>query len=132
ARGAKGVIPPKITVEKVILQMNDFAAKRGKESPMYSSFKEKLDKIPSEKMDAATRAELLARAEASIDKQVYPAYRQLIDYFNALLPKAQGNHGVWRLPDGDAYYAWCVKMHTTTEMPPQPFHHLGVPEVGRS
>ena len=130
-REAKGIIPPRFTVEKVILQMNDFAAKRGKENPQYSSFKEKLDKIPSEKMDAATRAELLARAEASIDKQVYPAYRQLIDYFNALLPKAQGNHGVWHLPDGDAYYAWCVKMHTTTEMTPQQLHQLGLSEVAR-
>ncbi len=130
-REAKGIIPPQFTVEKVILQMNDFAAKRGKENPMYSSFKEKLDKIPSEKMDAATRAELLARAEASIDKQVYPAYRQLIDYFSALLPKAKGNHGAWHLPDGDAYYAWCVKMHTTTEMTPQQLHQLGLSEVAR-
>src|SRR5216684_4457768 len=130
-REAKGIIPPKFTVEKVLLQMNDFAAKRGKESPMYSSFKEKLDKIPSEKMDAATRAELLARAEASIDKQVYPAYRQLIDYFNALLPKARGNRGAWHLPDGDAFYAWCVKMHTTTEMTPQQLHQLGLSEVAR-
>jgi uncharacterized protein (DUF885 family) len=130
-REDKGIIPPQFTVEKVLKQMNDFAAKRGKENPMYSSFKEKLDKIPSEKMDAATRADLLARAEASIDKQVYPAYRQLIDYFNALLPKAQGNRGVWHLPDGDAFYAWCVKMHTTTEMTPQQLHQLGLSEVAR-
>jgi len=130
-REGKGIIPPQFTVEKVILQMNDFAAKRGKENPMYTSFKEKLDKIPSEKMDAATRGELLSRAEASIDKRVYPAYRGLIDYFISLLPKAQGNRGVWHLPDGDAYYAWCVKMHTTTEMSPQQLHQLGLSEVAR-
>jgi len=130
-RESKGIIPPQFTVEKVLKQMDDFAAKRAKENPLYSSFKERLNKIPADQMSAATRAELLAGVESSIDKAVYQAYRQLIDYFTALRPKAQGNFGAWHLPDGDAYYAWCVKMHTTTEMTPEQVHSLGLAEVTR-
>jgi uncharacterized protein (DUF885 family) len=130
-REAKGIIPPQFTVEKVLKQMNDFAGKGAKENLLYSSFKEKLDKIPAQRMDAATRAALLAGVELSVDKAVYQAYRQLIDYFTALQPKAQGNFGAWHLPDGDAYYAWCVKMHTTTEMTPEQIHALGLAEVSR-
>jgi len=130
-RESKQIIPPQFTVEKVLAQMNGFVAKPPKENLLYSSFKEKLEKIPREKIDEGTRAELLARAAESIEKEVYPAFRTLIDYLHALQPKAQGNYGVWHLPDGDAYYAWCVKMHTTTEMTPVQLHQLGLAEVVR-
>lgn len=130
-RESKGIIPPRFTVEKVLKQMNEFVAKPPKDNSLYSSFKEKLEKIPAGRMDAGKRQQLLARAEGDIEKQVYPAYRQAIDYFTALLPKAQGNYGAWHLPDGDAFYAWCVRMHTTTQMTPNQLHEIGLSEVTR-
>jgi uncharacterized protein (DUF885 family) len=130
-RESKGVIPPQFTVEEVIAQMQGFVDKPAKESMLYTSFKEKLDKIPAGKLDKSARDALLAGVEGSIDKSVYPAYRQLIDYFKTLQPKAQGNFGAWHLPDGDAYYAWCVRMHTTTDMTPEEVHTLGLAEVAR-
>lgn len=130
-RESKGVIPPRFTVEKVLVQMKGFAAKPVPENPIYISLKEKLDKIPAEQMDGATRTRLLAQAEQAIKSSVYPSYAKLIDYFSALQPKAQANNGAWSLPDGDNYYAWCVRMHTTTTMTPQEVHDLGLAEVAR-
>ena len=130
-RESNGIIPPQFTVEKVLAQMDGFIAKPAKENMLYVSFKEKLDKIPADQMDQASRDAFLARADAAIEKNVYPAYRQLIDYFKTLQPKAQGNFGAWHLPDGDAYYAWCVRMHTTTDMTPEQVHTLGLAEVAR-
>ena len=130
-RESKGVIPPQFTVEEVITQMQGFIGKPAKENMLYTSFKEKLDKVPADKLDTSARDALLAGVEGSIDKNVYPAYRQLIDYFKTLQPKAQGNFGAWHLPDGDAYYAWCVRMHTTTNMTPEEVHNLGLAEVAR-
>jgi len=130
-REAKGVIPPQFTVTEVLAQMDGFIGKPAKENVLYTSFKEKLGKLAADAMDQATRDALLARAESSIDKSVYPAYRNLIEYFKALQPKAQGNFGAWHLPDGDAYYAWCVRMHTTTDMTPEEVHTLGLAEVAR-
>lgn len=130
-REAKGVIPPQFTVEEVLVQMDGFIAKPAKENMLYTSFKEKLDKLAPDTLDQSSRDVLLARAESSIDKSVYPAYRLLIDYFKALQPKAQGNFGAWHLPDGDVYYAWCVRMHTTTDMTPEQVHSLGLGEVAR-
>jgi len=130
-RESKGVIPPQFTVEEVLTQMQGFIGKPAKENMLYTSFKEKLDKIPADKMDQPTRDSLLAGVASSIDKSVYPAYRQLMDYFKGLQPKAQGNFGAWHLPDGDAYYAWCVRMHTTTDMTPEQVHTLGLAEVAR-
>jgi uncharacterized protein (DUF885 family) len=67
----------------------------------------------------------------SIEHGVYPAYRSLIEHFAALQPKVTRNDGAWSLPDGDAYYAWCVRMHTTTDMTPEQVHALGLAEVAR-
>jgi uncharacterized protein (DUF885 family) len=130
-RESKGIIPPQFTVEEVLTQMKGFIAKPPTDNPLYASFKEKLDKIPAEKMDASTRADLLGRVQSGVEKGVYPAYQQVIDYFVALQPKAVGNYGVWHLPDGEAFYAWCVKMHTTTQMTPHQLHQVGLNEVAR-
>ncbi len=130
-RDSKNIIPPQFMVEKVLTQMQGFIAKPAKQNPLYINFKEKLDKIPGDKIDASSRSDLLAQVDASITQQVYPAYQKLIGYFTSLQSKAQGNFGAWHMPDGDAYYAWCVRMQTTTDMTPQQVHDLGLAEVAR-
>src|SRR5690606_8873502 len=130
-REAKGIVPPKFTVDKVLEQMRAFIDKPAAEHMLYTTFKEKLDKIDAAEMDQARRDELLQRVEASIDANVYPAYRERIGYFAALQPKATQNLGAWSLPDGEAYYAWCVRSHTTTDMTPEQVHALGLSEVAR-
>ena len=130
-RELQGVIPPRFTVEKVLKQMSGMIAVAPEQHPLYLTFKEKLDKIPAAQMDAATRAQLLSSASAALKDSVYPAYRGLISHFAALQPKAKENNGAWSLPNGDAYYAWCVRMHTTTDMTPQQVHQLGLEEVAR-
>lgn len=127
----KGIIPPQFTVEKVIKQMQDFRAAPATENTLYVSFKEKLDKLPAGEIDAATQTELLAGVQTAIENSVYPAYQRMIEHFNALLPKAQGNYGAWHLPNGDAYYAWCIRQHTTTDMSADQIHQIGLDEVAR-
>ncbi len=130
-REAKNLIPPQFMVEDVLKQMNGFIASSPKENPLYVSFKGKLDKIPADKMDQASRDRFLGEVEQSVEQDVYPSYRKMIAYFIALAPKAQGNFGAWHLPDGDAYYAWCVRQHTTTNLTPEQVHQLGLTEVAR-
>ncbi|MBX3696469.1 MAG: DUF885 domain-containing protein [Dokdonella sp.] len=130
-REGKGVIPPKFTVDKVLEQMNGFIGVPAEQNMLYTSFGEKLDKIDADAMDTATREDLKARVRASIESSVYPAFRDLIAYFTTLQAKATQNQGAWSLPDGDAYYAWCVRSHTTTDMTPEQVHELGLAEVAR-
>jgi len=130
-RESKGVLPPKFTVDGVLKQMDGFVGVPAEQNMLYTSFKEKLDKIAPEQIAQADRDALLARVAASVQNSVYPAYHSLIDYFTSLQPKAQRNDGAWSLPDGDAYYAWCVRMHTTTDMTPEQVHTLGLSEVAR-
>lgn len=128
---AKGIVPPQFTVEEVLAQMREFIGGTAKDNLLYTSFRDKLDKLPQGTLSADVREALLARAEKAVSTSVVPAYGALIDHFERLLPKAQGNYGAWHLPDGDAYYAWCVRMHTTTDMTPEQVHELGLSEVAR-
>ncbi len=130
-REARGVIPPKFTVDAVLAQMRAFSGVPAQENMLYTTFRDKLEQIAPQAMSPAARTHLLARVASSIDAQVYPAYQELIAYFAALQPKATTNEGAWSLPDGDDYYAWCVRMHTTTDMTPAQVHTLGLAEVAR-
>ncbi|WP_395684477.1 DUF885 domain-containing protein [Dokdonella sp.] len=130
-REANKVVPPKFTVDEVLAQMKAFVATPAKQHTLYTNFKEKLDKIAPDAMSQADRDALLGRVESSIERNVYPAYSTLIDYFAALQPKVTRNDGAWSLPDGDAYYAYLVRMHTTTDMTPEQVHTLGLAEVAR-
>lgn len=130
-REAAGILPPTFVVEKVLSEMRGFTAMPAKQNILYSSFAEKLGKLPAGTMSDADRDALLAQAESAISGQVYPAYGKFIAYYDTLLAKTTGNHGVWALPDGAAYYAWSARMHTSTDMSPAQIHQLGLDEVAR-
>ncbi len=128
-REQKGVLPPRFVIRRVLDEMTAFVAKPARENPLYTVFKDKLEKLP--KVGARDRERLLAAAEAEIERTVYPAYRKFIDYFTALEGKATDDDGVWKLPDGAAYYAHCLRSSTTTEYTPEQVHETGLAEVAR-
>jgi uncharacterized protein (DUF885 family) len=66
-----------------------------------------------------------------VAESVLPAYAGLIAFFEAAQQKVTANNGVWALPDGDAFYAWCVKNHTTLALTPEEVHQTGLAEVAR-
>jgi uncharacterized protein (DUF885 family) len=130
-REALKIIPPKFVIEKVLLQMREFVGTPANKNILYTSLEEKLKKVSEQEIGAAQRKKILADAEASIQSSVYPAYQKFIAYYEKLLPKANGNNGVWALPDGAAFYQWCIKQHTTTNMTADEVHTLGLSEVAR-
>lgn len=131
AREKAGIIPPTFVIEKVLDEMRRFVDAPAKENILYTSFVEKLDKIPADSMDSAVRERLLGEVEAAISAHVYPAYAKFIAYYEQLKPKAGGNNGVWALPDGEAFYNYAVRQHTTTDMTAEQVHQLGLGEVAR-
>ncbi len=128
-REQEKIIPPRFVVEEVLKEMTDFIAKPPAENILATSFKERAAKI--DKLNDQQRADFQKRVEASITTHVYPAYQKLIAYFQELLPKTTTDDGVWKLPDGDAFYAYTLKSNTTTNMPPNQVHELGLREITR-
>jgi uncharacterized protein (DUF885 family) len=130
-RESKGIVPPKFTVEKVLTQIKTFVATGAAGNELTVSFKEKIAKIPAEKMDAASRTAFTTRVESAVQSSVLPAYAALAAQFDALRSKATANHGAWSLPDGDAYYQYRIESNTTTTMTAAQIHALGLTEVAR-
>ncbi len=123
-----GDVPPVFVIDKSIEGMRRLIAKPPRENILYTGYFEKLSKLD---LDGGRKAELAAAAEKAITDVVYPAYQRLIAATDALRPQSSPDAGVWRLPDGDAFYAMALKQETTTDMSPEQVHQLGLSEVAR-
>src|SRR5215468_1652931 len=128
-REQKQILPPRFVVEEVLKEMTDFVGKPASENILATSFKTRAAKI--DKLSEADRADFQTRVEAAVSNKVYPAYQNLIAYFQEVLPKTTTDDGVWKLPDGDAFYAYKLRENTTTTLKPDEVHELGLREVTR-
>ena len=66
------------------------------------------------------------RAQKMVETMVYPALDRQIAAFGAANAKAVPGAGVQRLPMGDAYYAWALRLGTTTTQSPAEIHKIGL------
>ena len=128
-REQKQILPPRFVVEKVLTEMNGFVAQPAAENILASSFKERAAKIKD--LTDAQRTDFQKRVEDAVQYRVYPAYQKLIDYFSAILPKTTTDDGVWKMPEGEAYYTYALRKNTTTPLKPEEVHDLGLREVTR-
>ncbi len=128
-REQKGIVPPRFVIERVLAEMKSFAGKPIPENPLYQHFTRRLDAL--EGLAPTDKQALIARCSQLMEAGVVPAYRKLIAFFEDQLPRASTDDGVWKLPDGDAYYAYRLRSETTTSMTPQQVHELGLSEVAR-
>ncbi|MCW3836734.1 DUF885 domain-containing protein [Sphingomonas canadensis] len=61
--------------------------------------------------------------------KVLPAIDRQIAELEKHRARATGDAGVWKFPDGDAYYAWALSAGTTTTRSPEEVHKQGLDEL---
>ncbi len=124
---AKGVVQPRAVMEKVVVQFDGLVVARAEASPFYGPVREFPGTVP-----AGDRERLRAAYRAAIEDKVLPAYRRVRDYVrDEYLPKARTSVAWTALPDGQAWYAFYVQRHTTTDLTPEEIHRIGLGEVQR-
>ena len=128
-RANKGVIPPRFVLEKVLAEMQGFTQGPVDQQLLYKHFAGKVETIAGN--DAETATALKQKVATAIESSVLPGYQHLTEYLKALLPQTTTDDGVWKLPNGEAYYAYMLKQHTTTDLTPAQIHQLGLDEVAR-
>jgi uncharacterized protein (DUF885 family) len=89
----------------------------------------KIDSLKN--ISAEDKESFKSQVEQELQNTVFPSYQKLIDYFEALRAKATKDDGVWKLPDGDNFYAKQLRDQTTSNMTPDQVHQLGLSEVAR-
>ena len=128
-RAEQGVIPPKIVIEKCLVQISTFLSDPTEKNPLYTHVIEKM--VESGRFSKRAQDRWGLRIKHTIDHEVQPAYRVLGAALNDLMGKTTEGDGVWKLPDGEAYYAFLLRQHTTTDIRAAEIHQIGLDEVGR-
>ncbi len=129
ARKAKGVLPPRFVLEKSRQQIEAFLAYPLDENPLYTHAVEKL--AASGRLGRRAQDRWGKRIQAAIENEVKPPFRALAADIDDLLAIASEDDGIWKLPDGDAYYAFLLRQHTTTDLTAAEIHQIGLDEVAR-
>ena len=125
---SKGVVLPKVVVQRTLPQLQAFAAI---EDPRQSIFWRPLLNFPAG-LSIDDRRRLLVAYDDKLRTKVIPEYRRLHDYLaQEYLAQARETIAWSELPGGDYWYAWLVRRHTSTELTPDQVHELGLREVAR-
>ncbi|WP_338577990.1 DUF885 family protein [Brevundimonas olei] len=122
AEFAAGAVPPDFVIDRTLTQMDAITGTAVADSVMTKS----LARRTAEKDISGDWA---ARAEAILTNEVYPAIQRQADDFKTVRPNATHDGGVWRLPDGEAYYRFGLKYYTTSSMTPDEVHQMGLEQV---
>jgi uncharacterized protein (DUF885 family) len=99
--------------------------------PEKSAHYKPFEKFP-EGISDADREALRIEGRRRIANEVFPAYLKLYTYFTRdYLSAARKDIAASSLPDGEAYYAYAIRYHTTTDKTAKEIHQTGLAEVAR-
>jgi uncharacterized protein (DUF885 family) len=123
----RGVVQPRAVMEKVLVQLDAMVVPQAQDSQYYAP----LGRFPAD-FSAADRERLTAAYTRTLDGTLLPAYMRLRDFVrDEYLPQSRSSVAWTALPDGQAWYAFYVQEHTTTNLTPDEIHVLGLGEVKR-
>ena len=115
ADAGRGVVPPDFIVANTLGQQAELRGVAAASSRFVTSIAGRATKLglrdPS------------ARATRIVADQIYPALDRQIAALKALKPTSDA--GVWKLPEGDAYYQYLLKSQTTTSLSAAEIHATG-------
>ncbi|MGE3177951.1 MAG: DUF885 family protein [Vicinamibacterales bacterium] len=130
AAAARGIVPPRVILQRTIEQIDGFLSGRARDNVLVSSLDRRMQAL-GDAVPASDRATFVTAAERSLDASVLPAFRRVRDHLASALPTASDEVGVWRLPKGDAFYAQALRTYTTTTLTADEIHAIGLREVAR-
>ncbi|HEY0053383.1 MAG TPA: DUF885 family protein, partial [Caulobacteraceae bacterium] len=117
-----GVVPPDFVIDKALVQMRGL---RG-QSPENSVLVQSVVRRTGEK---SLSGDWGARAASVYTGKIAPALDRQIALLEEWRRGAVHDAGVWRLPEGEAYYAASLAQSTTTTMSPAEVHRIGLEQV---
>lgn len=119
ADAGRGVVPPNFIIDRALGQLRTFVRQPASETVLVASL------VRKAKEAGLDHAALQAEATKLVTDKVLPAYQAQIAVLEELRGKATADAGVWKLPDGEAYYQAALGYSTTTKMTAEEIHLLG-------
>ena len=124
-RAKKGVQPPKWVYAYVISDIENLMKP---DNAVIEDIGAKVGKLD---IGAGEKTRLTDAAKAAWAESAGLAYGRLLAEMKRQQAVAPTQDGIWRLPDGKAYYAALLANYTTTDMTAAQIHALGLSEVAR-
>ena len=122
-----GVVQPAILMERTLPQLEAHIVEDVEQSLFYRPVSAFPDTVPE-----GERARLRDAYAEAISGKLVPAYARLHDFIrDEYLPACRETYGLYALPDGEAWYAYLIREHTTTEFGAEEIHQIGLDEVAR-
>ncbi|MDH3261889.1 MAG: DUF885 domain-containing protein, partial [Acidimicrobiia bacterium] len=135
-REEMGNIPPDFIVSMTISRLTGdlngaktVASARPATLPLYTTFRDRLELVDD--LSDADRQGLLDEALRRVTESFVPAWMDLIEHMQSVQPIAGSDPGLWRLPDGDAYYQHLLREMTSTDLTADEIHQIGLDQVDR-
>ncbi len=113
-----GVVAPDFLLDKTLKMVRGGAAVKADNHGLVKA-------IAAASAKAGLGTSMVDRVRTAIVSSVLPALARQADELQRHRAVANGNPGVWDLPDGAAYYRWALKAATTSNRTPQEIHTLG-------
>lgn len=136
ARAAAGVISPAFVFEPTLANTAAIIAGApfddAADNPVWADFQRKVGALEA---DSATKERLLAEGRAALTGPWRRGYEGVLAALTevgaqaAAMPDNAG--GVWRLPEGEAFYNARLQLSTTTDLTADQIHDIGLAEVAR-
>ena len=123
----QGIVQPRILMEKLLPQLESQLVEDPKDSGFYAPIRNMPDDFSNE-----DRERLTAAYTDKINNTIVPAYQQLSNFIgDDYLAAARETVGLYALPNGEAWYAYLMRVRTTTDMTADEIHRIGLDEVAR-
>jgi len=123
-----GIFAPKYVFDHVITQLKELIAYEDLDNPLMQVFARKVDALD---IDEQKSEELKTALSAVIASDVKSGFKSILGFFESNYEYANMNHGVWSLPNGDAFYDARLRSYTTTDYSAEEIHQIGLSEVDR-
>lgn len=126
-RADAGVMPPDWVYPYVISDIENLL--NGADgNAILSDFAQKVDELD---IDEDLKTGLNGGARDAWWDSAAPAYRRLLAEMKRQQKIAPTDDGIWRFPEGEAYYAALLKNYTTTDLTADQIHRIGLENVAR-
>jgi uncharacterized protein (DUF885 family) len=116
---ALGVVPPDFALQKTLVQMTALRGQPAESANLTTS-------VVRRTKEKNITGDYAGPAAKILNDKVYPALDRQIALVTDMQKKATHDAGVWKLPDGEAYYRDSLLSWTTSTMSPDEIHKTGL------
>jgi uncharacterized protein (DUF885 family) len=116
------VVPPDFVLDKAISNLRQLRETPAAQTTLVAS-------IARRARAANISGDHEGRAAQIVSGPIAAALDRQIAVLQGLRRDAVHDAGCWRLPDGEAYYAWGIRSNTTTSMSGEEIHRMGLEQV---